>query len=220
MATAKVKVAVSPSNFAGIASLAANVISGLTANPGNFPTPDPTVGDLTTAYNNLTAAIATWGPVHARGSHADWVNLVAAATICRDMIFQEAAYVQNQVDPTAIYSVQAAFIVTSGFSVKNLPVPQGVLNPPENLRRLMSLSISEDDIMLDWEKPLGLTSPNNVKFYTIVNNGGPLPVQTSTKTKLLISNPALVHGNVYQFSVAANNDQGTSPYIGPLIINF
>ena len=208
MAIAHVKIGVNPSDFNGISVLIANVIAGLTFNPGDFPAPNPSLANLNADYNALTAAITAWGPVHNRGSHTDWLNLVAAADTARNDLLLEADYVNNLVDPLQPYATQVAFIVTSGFGVKNLPTPQGSLGQIQNFHRHMSDAIPDSDVCLKWKKPLGLTSPNNVKGYKIFKAnllGTFTQTFISTKTQFTDS-PGL--GQVFLYTVWAFNDAG------------
>ena len=221
MSSAKVKIGVNPSDFNGIAALASTVIAALTIQAGSFPIPNPSIATLTADWTALNQAILFWGPVGNRGSHAQYLTLIAASTAMRNDLIQEAAYVQSLVDLTQTYATQAAFIALSGFSVKNLAVPQGLLQAPQDLVREMSNSISEDNIMLNWKKPLGLTSPNNVKSYAITIGGTQQPF-IITKTKFLLDgvNYALNHGSIYEFTVIAFNDDGPGAPSATLTINF
>lgn len=216
MATAKVKIAVNPQDFTGIAALASTVILGISTHPLNFPAPVPPLATLIADLASLNAAITAWGTVGNRGSHADWLALVAAATLMRNDLLTEGAYVESLVNPADNYLAQSAFIVTSGFSVKNLPSPQGVLGPPQNLHRFMSNTINENDCKLKWKSPLGLTSPGNVKVYKIMSGG--IQISTSTKTSVILT--GLIHGTNYTFTVVANNDAGDGAVSMPLIVNF
>ena len=151
MALAKIKINVKPWQFSAIQALAVTVANAMSANPGSFPLPHPALADLLTDSNNLGIAIANWGPVHNRGSHAQWLSLITAANIVYNDLLTESQYVQNLVDPSLSYAAQVAFIALSGFSVKNLPIPQGPLQAPRSLVRIMSSNISEDNICLSWK---------------------------------------------------------------------
>jgi hypothetical protein len=216
MPLAKVKIGVSPTDFNGISVLASAVIAGMTANPVNFPAPNPSLVTLTAALASLNTAITNWGLVGNRGSHSDWLALSAAAMIMRNDLLLESAYVDNLVDPNTPYGDQVAFIVSSGFSVRDLPTPQGVLNAPQDLHRNMSNSISENDIQLRWKKPLGLTSPGNVKFYKVLEDG--VEIANPTKTSITLS--GRVHGTTYTYTVIACNDDGDGAISMDLIVNF
>ena len=82
----------------------------------------------------------------------------------------------------------------------------------------MNDSISEDNILLQWEKPLGLTSPGNVKSYAVLQDGVQLP-NIITKTNFLITS-GIVHGNNYSFEVFAINTNGPGSHTGPVVVNF
>lgn len=216
MPLARVKIGVNPSDFNGISILAHAVIIGLTTHPVNYPTPNPSLATLTADVTTLNLCIVNWGLVHNRGSHADWLALVAAADIMRNDLLLEAAYVDNLVDPNIPYPDQVAFILTSGFAVKDLPTPQGVLAAPQDVHRNMNNSISENDIELRWKKPPGLTSPGNVNFYKLLQDG--IEVATSTRTRITLS--GRVHGTNYTFNIIACNDQGDGATSMDLIVNF
>ena len=125
-------------------------------------------------------------------------------------------YVNNLVNPADPYVTQSAFIALSGFSVANLPAPQGWLNAPEDFHRHMSDSVSSDDILLIWKKPLGLMSPNNVKYYRILVNG----VNTATVTKCKYLFTTGVHGQNYAFRVQAVNHLGAGNPAPDVNVNF
>ena len=100
----------------------------------------------------------------------------------------------------------------------------------------MSDSISEDNIQLDWKKPLGLLSAGNVKSYILYmssTNSGPNPTSivpvTITKTTFLITNSTplppdvttpFAHGHSFYFWIAGSNAAGIGAITSPLSINF
>ena len=140
----------------------------------------------------------------------------------RNSLLTEGAYVQSLVDTTTPYADQATFILLSGFSVKNLPMPQGVIGAPTGLVRRMSDAISEDNIMIDWIKPTGLTSPNNAKTYNVYRNDGTgyTNIDQVTRTNYLDADPTLTHGSVYTYKVAAVNTDGEGAFSNELTVNF
>ena len=167
--------------------------------------------------------INAWGVKGARGSHSDLINLRASAFALKNLLTAESAYVQNIVDPTTSYADQDAFILTSGFSTKNSPTPQGVLSAPQNLHQVFNGNVSIYIPKLRWKKPLGLTSPNNVKFYQILRYpsiGPTLPavIATSTKTAFTDNTGGLVKGTGYTYTVTACNDSGASPFCSPIAV--
>jgi hypothetical protein len=155
--------------YQALADFATNVISEMTAAIATFATPVPSLATLTTQKDALVAAIAAWGPVHNRGSHADLVNLRAQATTMYNLLISEMAYVQSIASTTAgtDYPLMASLILSSGFSVKNNPNPQGALAQPENFHQDIRPIISLSTPTMRWKKPLGLTSPGNVHVYEI-----------------------------------------------------
>ena len=219
---AKIKIGVAQTDYNGISLLCSNVIAGMFANPGNFPSPSPILPTLSAALAVLNAAIATWGPVGARGSHADWVALQAASHAVYISLVQEAAYVQNVTDPTQPYAVQAAFITSSGFAVKNLPTPQGLLGVPQNFHQVFNNSIDIHTPWLDWKKPLGLTSVNNVKSYEIFRASTPpipsLSIATVTETRFIDTDPVL-KGHAWLYWVCGVNDLGRGAFTADLPVS-
>lgn len=206
-------VGVKRSDYQGIANLLNHVIPSLTGN-ANYATPNPTLIALTADEVALSAAIATWGPVGNRGSHADLLALRAAATTAFNDLLAEAAYVQNTAQLAAgnDYVAMAVVIGTSGFGIKNAPQPQGILGAPQNLHRVFKNSISLYTPLLDWKKPIGLTSPNNVKSYQILrsltnNLASALVIATSTKTTFLDVTAGA--GTVYYYWVKGVNSAGS-----------
>lgn len=222
MAAAKVKVNVNPLAFANISALAGNVINGLTTNAFFFPFPNPNIFILTSNKNDLDLAIVAWGPVHNRGSHADYLDLVAKTHTMRSALFTEAAYVQSLVDPTTSFAAQSIFIVRSGFSVKNLPAPQGLLGVPENLHQVTNNTIATNTPLIKWDKPLGLTSPNNVKSYEVFRNNvniQPLiSIASVTSTKYLDLD-VTIRGTQQYYWIQALNDVGLGAPTASLLVS-
>lgn len=213
MATrAKVKILFPVTNYNLISLLASNVTADMATNIAIFPVPSPTLVAINAQKTIVDGLITAWGPVGARGSHADLVALRAATYILRNMLVQEAAYVQNLVNPSDTYADQVNFIIRSGFAVKNAPTPQGVLGAPTNLHQMFAQTVPINDCKLKWKKPIGLNSKGNVKSYVIARNiTGLAPtsadvIGTSTKTSFL--DTTLVAGTAYTYFVAAQNDAG------------
>jgi hypothetical protein len=209
----QVVIGVRVNQYSALASLAFQVVADMTAAIASFPTPFPTLATITTQATLVESLIAIWGPVGNRGSHSDLLNLRAACLTLRDLLVQEAAYVQNSVDPTLSYPDQAAVIASSGFAVKNSPVPQGILAPPQGLHQLFQAGISPYTPKLKWTKPLDLTSPNNVKSYIVYRSAGvPFPgepIGFPTRTSFIDTTP--LHGIPYSYYVVAVNTDGQSP---------
>lgn len=206
-----------------LSSFAAFIIVSLTGNAA-FATPDPAIVALTAAQTALDAAIAAWGPVGARGSHVDLMNLRSAALTMRNLLVQELGYVQSTVVAAGgDYAAQSAMMASSGFGVKNAPVPQGLLGQPENFHQNFRNNISIYFVGLGWKKPLGLTSPGNVKNYQIwrnptnnvFNDPTCVGIGTATRTQFIDRTPL---DTPAWYFITASNDQGLgAPTAGLLV---
>lgn len=215
MARPQIKIGVRVTQYDAVRTLGQTVVLSMTGNL-SFPTPSPLLATLQSAVTALSNAIAAWGPAGNRGTHEDLINLRAASFTLRNLLLQEAAYVYNQVDPTADYLTQAAFILSSGFQVKNSPVPQGALGAPQNVHQMFAPNVPIFKFKIKWKKPLGLSSPNNCKSYIIMRSltddvNAAVQVGTSTKTSF-IDNPPFVSGLTYWYFVAGNNDSSTGVF--------
>ena len=93
------------SNYAGINNLLNLVFASLTGN-ADFTTPLPALTVLQTDATQLAAAIAAWGPVGNRGSHAQLLDLRAKALTAYNDLLAEAAYVQNTAQVMAVMIMQ------------------------------------------------------------------------------------------------------------------
>lgn len=160
-----------PSNYQGVANLANNVIASMTAN-ANFATPVPALADIQTELTTLEGLIAAWGPVGNRGSHATLLALRAQSQLVYSMLLAETEYVQNtaQIASGNDYPAMAVIINSSGFGVKNNPNPQGLLALPQDFHQVFAGNVNPANVKLDWRKPLGLNSPNNVKSYQVLRS--------------------------------------------------
>jgi len=209
------------SQYSAISNLITAVVAGMTGN-ANFATPAPALAALTAAQVDLDAAIAAWGPVGNRGSHADLLNLRLQAITCYNLLFAESAYVDNtaQIAAGNDYVLMASIINSSGFAVKNAPTPQGVLGAPQDLIRVYADNVSLYDIKLKWKKPLGLNSPGNVKGYTVWRNSAnsfPTATQIATTTKSTFIDNTVSAGETVYYWVTAFNTEGNGAESNELI---
>ncbi len=147
----------------------ANRVTVSLASNLNFLTPNPALVAVLAAIANLQTAITAWGPPGNRGSHADLVNLRACSTTLYNMLSSLAGYVQTTAQTLAgsDYMLMATIISSSGFGMKNVPTPQGLLQPVENFRQLLTRTLAPNKAKLKWNQPLGVTSNNNVKSYSV-----------------------------------------------------
>lgn len=214
MPIARIKVAlgVRYQQYNLLRTLGQTVVLSMTGNL-NFATPSPTLAVLQAAVTALSAAITAWGTVGSRGSHQDLVNLRNAALALYKLLQQEAAYVQNLVDPDADQLTQSAFILSSGFQIRQLPAPQGVLNPVQNLRQFFKSNINLRYVALRWKKPLGLLSAQNVKSYTVyrgttANFTDVTTISLATVKRVTYIDTTAVAATTYWYWVIGNNTDG------------
>ena len=97
MASARPQVVITArvSQYSALASLAYQIVADMTIAIANFPTPSPALAAITAAANTVVDNIALWGPVGNRGSHQDLLNLRASCLVLRNLLVEEAAYVQD-----------------------------------------------------------------------------------------------------------------------------
>ena len=160
MARSLIKLILYRIGFDALAALAQTIHDGFVAQVADYATPNPAMPAFKSHIDDLTAAIAAWGPKGARGSHAQHVALVNAANVVKDDLRQLADYAQNQQpdNPTSWGLV--------GFAIKaprSKPVALGMV---QNLRNLLSTSVVAGTARLRWKRPLG-TKAGDVKGYII-----------------------------------------------------
>jgi len=212
-------------NYSGLVTFATTCIAAITGNL-LFPTPVPTLISIGTLASTVSIDIANWGPVGARGPHTALMQLRADALSLRNLLVQLEGYVLNQASLiSGDYAAQSAAIVSTGFGVKNPPVPQGLLGRVQNLHQFFKDSISIYHVALKFKKPLGLTSPGNVKNFQIyrgsvdnINDAGTVCIGTSTKTLFIDNSPLQTAGASYYW-VTASNDAGIGAPTASLIVN-
>jgi hypothetical protein len=72
-----------------------------------------------------------------------------------------------QVAAGSDYVEMTTIISTSGFEMKRAHTPQGLLQPVQNLRRLLTRSLGANKVKLKWDLPLGVTSIKNIHNYRV-----------------------------------------------------
>lgn len=166
MKSLSIKIPVASNDYAGIDTLAGAVIVRMTGNV-NFPAPSPSLATLQTAQAALSHAITACGTAGHRGSKSDFAELGVASWRMLELLKREASYVMGLVDRNAPVLEQEAFIASSGFEMKSAGSPQGVLQPPQNVRQLINQHYSPYTPKIKWTKPQGLLSRKNVKLYHV-----------------------------------------------------
>lgn len=172
-------------NPTALALYAASIVTAMTTNVATFPTPPVALATITTNVTALYAAIAAWGVVGARGSHADLIALRNAVKVVQVNLQVTAAYV-NQVavgfGPT---------VALSGFTGTNPHTVIGVLGAPQDFRQLVSLRTLNGEVILKWKKPLNIGF-GKVPTYVVEAFDSPtgnwVQVAITTRTKATIKN--------------------------------
>ena len=211
--------------YQALVSFANDVFASMTGN-AVFATPFPLLATIQTASNLLAADIAAWGPVGNRGSHLDLMTMRADALALRNLLVQELGYVQTTVVAAGgDYAAQAANMISSGFSVKNAGTPQGVLGQPENFHQQFLNRINIFFVGLRWKKPIGLTSPGNVKNYQIlrgliddINDPGTVVIATTTRTSFIDKSVASNRAVPYYYWITASNAAGIGSPTASVIV--
>jgi len=192
----KIKMGLARLNAEALLALALHVITKLTANL-NFPTPNPALVDLTTAADELRAAInAAMG-----GSKESYLLKATAVRKMQGLLRILADYVNG------VAAGNPDLIANAGFDYTRPAEPVGQLPPPTSLSAMVSNKSGV--IKLDWDVVHGSN------LYTVDINetdsneeSAWSPVYSTTKSKCEIS--ALDPGKFYRFRVRANGAAGAS----------
>lgn len=141
--------------YAALINRGNTVFAGLTGNP-NFLTPLPALTVLTSAITACANALAAWGDVHNRGSHADLVTLRSVAVTLYNTLRSLAAYVQNTAQTAAgtDYAAMTVLIESSGFDIKHAKTPTSVPEIVQNFREFISRRLNVNQREFRWKKPL------------------------------------------------------------------
>lgn len=172
--------------YTGLANFGGAIYAAMLAAAATFPTPPIALATFLTDLTNFGTLITLWGPVGARGSHADLINLRAGQQLIQNEIRALQAYVNSIAngDPT--------IVVLAGFTGTNPHTPIGVLNAPQNFRQLIARNTLPDQAILKWKKPTNVGF-GKVPTY-IVQVFVPLTstwttLAISTRTKATVTNP-------------------------------
>lgn len=162
----KIVLKIKVKQFSAILALAKSVYENMNGNP-NFIAPNPSLSVLQTDIADLTDAIAKWGVVGNRGSHADHVDLENKAAQLHRLLWQFANYCMNTVSQTVPVEDQASVLISSGFPLKKPRTPQGALEMVQNFHRFIARKVRRGNVKLRWAKPLNVTTITNVKCYKV-----------------------------------------------------
>jgi hypothetical protein len=193
-------------NPTALVAYASSITAALATNVATFPTPPVALATINTEIANLVTAIATWGPVGARGSHADLIALRAQVLSVQFLLRTTANYVN-------IVATGSAFVVSlSGFTGTNPHTVVGVLSPPQNFRQLVTAKTLPKQVIIKWSKPLNIGFGKVASYLIearIAATNTWVPVAISTRTKATIENlPYVVGSNAFDVRVRGINSAG------------
>jgi hypothetical protein len=166
--------------FSAILQLAERVHDHLNGNV-NFTSPAVGLPTLQAGINDLSDAIAKWGPAGNRGSHADHLNLEVAAVRMFALLGTLARYCESTARINVPIGEQAAVMATSGFALKKQRTPQGALEMAQNFHRFIAANMKHGGVKLRWVKPLNVITHTNVKCYKVYRS---ITLDFSTATYL------------------------------------
>lgn len=139
-----------------IADFCSAVIAAMTTNAVVFPAPPYPLASFTVDVADFQSNIDAWGALGNRGSHADWVNVVASSIQCLNDLEAEAGYVQAIARGSfpGNYASQVATVLLAAMRAKddsNRLAAWGVVNAFEQLIK-PSLQ-NTGNVYLRWKKP-------------------------------------------------------------------
>lgn len=175
-------------NYTALANYGGAVYAAMLAAAATFPTPPIALATFLTDLTNYGTLITLWGPVGARGSHADLINLRAGRKLIENEMRALQAYVNS------IANGDAVIVALSGFTGTNPHTPIGVLNAPQNFRQLIARNTLPGQAILKWKKPTNVGF-GKVPTYLVevldVPTGNWNKIAISTRTKATVTNPNL-----------------------------
>lgn len=175
-----------------------NVIALMTNN-ANYPTPSPTLADVTTSVNDLETAVheaLDGGRIAIATRNAARVGLLA-------LLRQLAAYVQGRCKDDLLA------LISSGFEAVRAPSPAGNLPAPQNPR--LSLTDKSGELLFRFDR---VRNANNFSIQTAPAASGPWENEDiSTTCRVIIG--GLTPGEVLWARACANGSAGASEWTAP-----
>jgi len=195
----KIKLDLSGITAAKLIERIGTVVTKMTGN-AHFPSPTPTLAELTDAMVALTSAT-----VAASGRDRDAVLIrkqheLVVANLLRNL----AGYI------TMTANGDGAIIASSGFELAKIPEPQPALSRPENFKARRGANTGEVEV--SWR-----SVRNALNYEVEMTNGDPaIPttewehVRTTAQVKVLFTGLGI--GNFFSYRVKAVGRHGESPY--------
>lgn len=199
--------------YTGLAGYGGAIYAAMLAAAATFPTPPVLLANFLTDLTNFGTLITLWGPVGARGSHLDLVNLRAGQALIQSDIRQLQAYVN------VVANGDATLVALAGFTGTNPHTPVGVLNAPQNFRQLITRNTLPGQAILKWKRPTA-SGFGKVPTYLVQAflAGNWVQLAISSRTKATINNPGGT--NNAQIRVLGVNDAGNGTPTAAITVTF
>ena len=185
---------VSSREYGKLVVLGNKVFNNMTGNL-NFTTPSPTLLSLSTQIAQVVESLSVWGPKKNHGSQASLIDLRNKSLALHQLLKAMAQYVENiaAIAAGTDYALMSGIIATSGYAQASASTPVGLLQQPENLHILKSLSLARNQVKTRWKRPLNTTSPMDVDSYSVYRGITPdfassSQVAITTKTEFIDTN--------------------------------
>ena len=175
-----------------------NVIALMTNN-ATYPTPSPTLVEVTTSVNDFETAVheaLDGGKIAIATRNAARVSLLA-------LLRQLAAYVQGHCNDDLLA------LINSGFDAVRAPSPAGTLPAPQNPR--LTLTDKSGELLFKFDR---VKNANNFSIQTAPAASGPWENEDiSTTCRVIIG--GLTPGEVIWARASANGSAGASEWTVP-----
>lgn len=199
---AKIKLGLADLRVSEVRELGQRVITGLSTNAGVFPTPKPTVAQLTTMVGSLTTAIANVDMAEQLVKQR-YTELATARTALENGLTEEAGYVES------VAKGDATKINMAGMDVRAAAAPVGPL------AKVLNLAATEGDhdgsVDLQWDRVRGARTYD---IQTSTDGDGAWTLHSSC-TKSAATVTGLTSGNKLWFRVRGLGAAGPGPWSDP-----
>lgn len=188
------------------------VIGAMTTNAVTFPAPPVPLVDFSSDNNDLNAALTAWGAVGNRGSHADYIILLAAAQQVLNDLDAEAGYVQTVARASfpGSYLDQVSTVLLAGMRAKddsNRLAVWGAVNDFEQLVKPNLLNTGF--VHLKWKKPnVSPGAMSRPPAYNVYVSDDNITFTTAGTTSSTSFNPNIGTGVRKYYKVAAVSSAG------------
>ena len=184
---ALLRIKVSPKNYRAILALLRSVITALTTNVIQYPTPAPTVIELTALAATLQTALNGLGTKKNKGSHAAVLFAQDAALAAKNGLSLELAYVGTTIALNAPPSEVAATYALAGFGFRKVKglLKGGAPQMPRFVRQTNNRQTPSILGQIKWRKSAGTIKGAKLAGYAIHSGSPATPqnfVQNTTKT--------------------------------------